>query len=148
MLPAGSWLGAHGTEDLPRRIDNPFGNANHGVLLNVEDGVHPLDQRAGLDRGLGDENDIGLAVGRAQRDHAAVAAHHLDDGDPAMAFGRGPDPLDAERGDEHGGREARRDEVHHVVEAERALGAFLGDVPLGMVTRRVPDTSRWLRRGS
>ena len=98
-LPAGSLLARDGAEDLPLGVDDPLRDAEHGVLLDVEDREHAVDQRVGVDGRLGDEDDVGLAVGGAQRDHAAVAAHHLDDRDPAVALGRGPDPLDAQRRD-------------------------------------------------
>ena len=103
------------------------------MLLDVEDREHPLDQRVGLDGGLGHEDDVGLAVGGAQGDHAAVAAHHLDDGDPPVALGRGPDPLDARRRDVHGRGVAGRHVVDHLVEAELAAGPLLVDVALGVL---------------
>ena len=46
---------------------------------------------------LGHQDDVRLAVGGAERDVAGVPAHDLDDGDAAMAFGRGADALDAAR---------------------------------------------------
>ena len=61
-----------------------------------------LDQALEVERMLGHEDDVGLAVGRAERDVAGVPAHDLDDGDAAMAFGGGADALDALRGDEDG----------------------------------------------
>ena len=78
-------------EDVTLGVDDSLGDDDHGVLLDVKHREYPLDQRAGLDGRLGHEDQIGLAVGGAQGNHAAVAAHHLHDGDPPVALGRRPD---------------------------------------------------------
>ena len=82
---------------------------------------------------LGDEDHVGLAVGGPQGDHPAVAAHDLDDRDPAVALGRGPDPLDADRRDVDGRGVAGGRVVDHLVEVEVAPGLLLVDVAPGRV---------------
>ena len=135
MLPAGSWVAIFEPRMCPVVVDDPLGDADHGVLLDVEDRDDPVDQRAGVDRRLGHEDDVGLAVGGPQGDHPAVAAHDLDDRDPPVALGGGPDPLDAQRRDVDRRGEAGRDVVDHLVEAELAVGPLLVAIAPGAVAR-------------
>ena len=76
----------------------------------------PLDRRGDVvvdDRLLGDEDVVGAARDPAhQRDPARVAAHRLDDDDPAVRLGRRVAAVD---------RLGR--DVHGRVEAERVVGA-------------------------
>ena len=94
LLPAGS-VEVHGAQVLALVVDDPLGADDHHVLLHVVDLHDALDQALDVERRLGHEDDVGLAVGGAQGEVAGVPAHHLDDGDPAMALGRGADPLHA-----------------------------------------------------
>ncbi len=64
------------------------------------------------------QHDVGLAIGRAQGDIARMPAHHFDDGDAAMAFGRGADALDAAGRDEHRRGIAGRDIIDHLLHVE------------------------------
>ena len=77
-------------------------------------------RRSTLSGHFGNQHDVGLAVGRAQGEVAGVPAHDLDDGDAAVALGRGADALHAAGRDEHGRGEARRDVVDHLIEVEPA----------------------------
>ena len=98
-VPAGVLARGDLAQDLALEVDDPFRDAEDGVLLHVENLQDSFDERVRLDRRLGHEDDIRLAVSRAERDHAAVSTHHLDDRDSPVAFGRGPDSLDADRRD-------------------------------------------------
>ena len=80
--------------------------------------LHALDEQIDVERMLGHEDDVGLAVGGAERDVAGVPAHHLDDGDAAMALGGRANALDALRRDEHRRGVAGRDVVDHLIEVE------------------------------
>ena len=71
-----------------------------------------------LTRLFGNQHQVGLAVGRAQREVAGVPAHHLDDRDAAMAFGRGSHALHAAGRDEHGRGIAGRDVVDHLLQID------------------------------
>ena len=71
---------------------------------------------------LGDQDDVRLAVGGAERDVAGVPAHDLDDGDAAMAFRRGADALDALRGHEDRRGVAGRGVVDDLIEIEDGAG--------------------------
>ena len=55
----------------------------------------------------GNQDDVRLSVGGAERDVAGVAPHHFDDRDAPVAFGGGADALDALRGHEDRGRITR-----------------------------------------
>jgi hypothetical protein len=57
-----------------------------------------LDQMFQVQRDFRNQDDVRLAVGRAQRDVAGMPPHDLDDGDAPVAFRRGADALDALRG--------------------------------------------------
>ena len=70
------------------------------VLLKVVEVLDPFDEQLHVERVLGDQDDVRLPVGRAERDVAGVPPHDFDDGDAAVAFGGGPDALDALRGDQ------------------------------------------------
>ena len=133
---AGRVVGCHlRAEDVSVGADDPLRDADDRVLLDVEDRDDSLHEGTGIDRRLGHEDDVGLAVGRRQRDHPAVAAHDLDDRDPAMALGRRPYALDARRRDVDGRRVAGRHVVHHLVEAELAVGPLLVEISARPVGR-------------
>jgi len=66
-------------------------------------GADPLD----VERALRDEDHVRAAgQPRVQRDPAGVAAHHLHDQRPVVAFRRGVQPVDGLHGDVHGRVEA------------------------------------------
>ena len=68
------------------------------------------------------EDDVRLAVRRAQSDVAGVPAHDFDDGDAAMALRRGADALDALGGNKDRRGIARRGVVDDLVEVEDGVG--------------------------
>ena len=70
---------------------------------------------------LGDQDDVRLPVGGAERDVAGVPAHDFDDGDAAVAFGGGPDALDALRGHQDGRGIPGRGVVDDVIEIEDGI---------------------------
>ena len=77
-----------------------------------------FDEQLDVERMLGDQDDVRLPVGRAERDVAGVPAHDFDDGDAAMAFGGGADALDALRGDQDRRGVAGRRVVDDLIEIE------------------------------
>ena len=79
-------------------VDDALAADDDDVLLQVVEVLDPLDEQFDVERMLGHQDDVRLAVGGAERDVAGVPAHHLDDGDAAVAFGGGADALDALRG--------------------------------------------------
>ena len=70
---------------------------------------------------FGNENDVRLAVGRAERDVAGMPAHDFDDGDAAMAFRRRADALHAAGGDKHRRGIAGRDVIDDLVQIENRV---------------------------
>ena len=130
-VAAGVFAGGDGSHDVAIGPDDPFGDDQHGVLLDVENLGYALDQRLRLERRLRHEDHVGLTKGRAQGDHPAVTSHHLDDRDPPVAFRGGPNTFDGLGGDINRRRESRRHITDHLVEVElssRPLGRY---VPLG-----------------
>ena len=111
-----------GAQLAARFVDDPLAAHDHHVLLHVVDFLDPLDDVLDVDRMLGNQHQVGLPVGRAQRDEARVPAHHFDDRDAAMAFGRGPHALDAAGRHEHGRGIAGRDVVDHLLQIDRGRG--------------------------
>ena len=77
-----------------------------------------FDEHWNVERVLGDQDDVRLPVRRAERDVAGVPSHDFDDGDAAMAFGGGPDALDALRGHQDRRGITRRGVVDDVIEIE------------------------------
>ena len=74
-------------------------------------------------RMLRNQHQIGLSVGGAQGQISRDAAHHFDDRDAPMAFGRGPHALDAAGRHEHGRGVAGRDVVDHLFQIDRILAS-------------------------
>ena len=109
---------ALGAQLLAVLVHDPLAADDDHVLLQLVELPHPLDERRDAQRDLGDQDDVGLAVGRAEGDVAGVPAHDLDDGDAAVALGRGADALHALDGDEHGRGVARGHVVDHALELE------------------------------
>ena len=128
-VAGGVFAGRDRAEDVAFGVADSFGDAQDGVFLEVQDVQDPFDQGVGIDRGFGNKNDVGLAVGGTERDHAAVSAHDFDDGDSSMALGGRADALNAGGRDVNGGREAGSDVVDHLVETEIAAGVFANDIP-------------------
>ena len=84
-----------------------------------------FDEQWSVERVLGNQDDVRLPVRRAERDVAGVPAHHFDDGDAAVAFGGGPDALDALRGHQDGRGITRCGVVDDVIEIEGGTGRIL-----------------------
>ena len=118
MLPAGIGGFRFRAEFAALFVHDAFAADDDDVLLQVVKMFHALDEMFEVERVLGNQNDVGLAVGRAERDVAGMPAHHFDDGDAPMAFRRGADALDALRGHEHRRGVAGRDVVDDLVEVE------------------------------
>ena len=118
MLPAGSVDVDSAPSSRALLVDDALAADDDDVLLQVVELLHPLDEQLDVERMLGHQDDVRLAVGRAERDVAGVPAHHFDDGDAAVAFRGGADALDALRGHEHGRGVAGRDVVDDLVEIE------------------------------
>ena len=76
-------------------IDDAFRANNDDVLLQIVDLNDPLDQAIDVQRRLGNQHNVGLAIRRAEREIAGVPAHYFDDGDATMALGRRANPLHA-----------------------------------------------------
>ena len=73
-------------------------------LVAIADALRDLLEVVG---DLGNQDDVGAAGHAAvQRDPAGVAAHHLDDHDPAMRFGGRVQPIDRVGREADGGVEA------------------------------------------
>ena len=94
--------------------------------------LDPFDEQLRVDRVFRDQDDVRLPVGGAERDIAGVPPHHLDDGNAAVAFGRGPDALDALRGHQDRGGITRRGVVDDLIQIEDGVGRR----PLVVVVRR------------
>ena len=76
-------------------VHDAFAADDDDVFLEVVKVFDALDQQFEVERMFGNQNDVRLAVRRAQRDVTGVPAHDFDDGDAPVAFRRGADALDA-----------------------------------------------------
>src|SRR5580698_2065669 len=69
-------------------IHDAFAANDDHIFLEVVSLFDTLDQPLQVQRMFGNENNVGAAVGGAERKKAGVASHDLNDGNAAMAFGR------------------------------------------------------------
>ena len=108
-MPAGSVDRRLGAELDALLVHDALAADDDDVLLQVVEVPDALDEQLDVERMLGHEDDVGLAVGGAERDVAGVPAHDLDDGDAPMALGGRADALDAlRRHEDRGGIAGRR----------------------------------------
>ncbi len=125
--------GMLGPELLAALVHDPLAADDDHVLLQLVELPHPLRELGHVQGVLGDEDDVGLAVGGAEGDVAGMPAHHLDDGDAPMALGGGADAAHALGGDEHRRRVAGGRVVDEALEVERGARGH----PLVVVARGV-----------
>ena len=113
-----------GPEILAIFVHDAFTAYNDDILLQVIEFLDALHQTAERKRALRHEDDIGLAVGRAECNVAGMAAHHFHNGNPPMAFSRGADALNPLNRDINRRRISRGHIIDHVVEMEGRTGVF------------------------
>ena len=90
----------------------PFGNAPSATttMLNLAPqlsrSMQPLGDDRDVERNFRNQNRVGAAGhARVERDPARIAAHHLDDHDPAVRFRGRVQPIDGVGRERHGGVE-------------------------------------------
>ena len=62
------------------------------MFLTLVQFANALFQRGEIQRRFGNENDVGLTIGRPERDEPCLPAHDLDNRNAAMTFRRGANP--------------------------------------------------------
>ena len=116
----------------------PLGDDHDAVLLPLRPpSRQDADQVGQVDRHLGHEDVVGARRDPGEAgDPARMAAHRLDDDDPAVALGRGPEPIDGLRDDVDGRVETEREIGHHQVVVDRLGDADDGEAEVVMQPER------------